>query len=56
MTIGRYARSARWILPFIKSDITDGSFTAGVKGEAQGWKWDLGTVYGRNSFRVRFIT
>jgi iron complex outermembrane receptor protein len=37
-------------LPFIKSDITDGSFSLGVKGNAQGWKWDLGTVYGRNAF------
>jgi len=37
-------------LPLIKSDIDDGSLSAGVKGEAQGWKWDLGTVYGRNSF------
>ena len=37
-------------LPFIKSDISDPSLSVGLKGDAQGWKWDLGTVYGRNSF------
>jgi iron complex outermembrane receptor protein len=37
-------------LPFIKSDIADGSFSAGLKGDASGWGWDLGTVYGRNAF------
>jgi iron complex outermembrane receptor protein len=37
-------------LPFIKSDITDASIAAGVKGETGGWKWDLASVYGRNSF------
>ena len=37
-------------LPFIKSDIGDASFTAGLKGETLGWGWDLGSVYGRNSF------
>jgi iron complex outermembrane receptor protein len=37
-------------LPFIKSEIADGSITAGVKGAAAGWTWDLGTVYGRNAF------
>jgi iron complex outermembrane receptor protein len=37
-------------LPLIKSDIDDGSLSAGVRGEAKGWKWDLGTVYGQNSF------
>ncbi|MEP6494726.1 MAG: TonB-dependent receptor [bacterium] len=37
-------------LPLIKSNIDDGSFSVGLKGAAQGWKWDLGTVYGRNSF------
>ena len=37
-------------LPFIKSDIDDGSFSMGLKGDAKGWKWDLGTVYGHNSF------
>jgi iron complex outermembrane receptor protein len=38
-------------LPFIKSDIDDGSLSVGLNGDAHGWKWDLGTVYGRNSFR-----
>jgi iron complex outermembrane receptor protein len=37
-------------LPFIKSKIDDGSISGGVKGDAAGWTWDLGTVYGRNSF------
>ena len=37
-------------LPLIKSDIVDGSASIGLKGEAKGWKWDLGNVYGRNSF------
>ena len=37
-------------LPFIKSNIADGSLSGGLKGDASGWKWDLGTVYGRNSF------
>jgi iron complex outermembrane recepter protein len=37
-------------LPFIKSDIDDASLSLGVKGSVQGWKWDLGTVYGRNAF------
>ncbi|MEP6780965.1 MAG: TonB-dependent receptor, partial [Gemmatimonadaceae bacterium] len=37
-------------LPFIKSEIDDGSFSVGAKGNALGWKWDLGSVYGRNAF------
>ena len=37
-------------LPFIKSGINDGSISGGVKGDMSGWKWDLGTVYGHNSF------
>jgi iron complex outermembrane receptor protein len=37
-------------LPLIKSDIDDGSLSLGAKGESRGWKWDLGTVYGRNTF------
>ena len=37
-------------LPFIKSKIDDGSISGGLNGDASGWKWDLGTVYGRNSF------
>jgi iron complex outermembrane receptor protein len=38
-------------LPFIKSDIDDGSLTFGLNGTASGWTWDWGTVYGRNSFQ-----
>jgi iron complex outermembrane receptor protein len=37
-------------LPFIKSKIRDGSVSGGVKGDVSGWTWDLGTVYGHNSF------
>ena len=37
-------------LPFIKSDIDDGSGSLGVKGTNAGWQWDLSTVYGRNAF------
>jgi iron complex outermembrane receptor protein len=37
-------------LPFIKSNIGDGSGSVGVRGDARGWDWDLGTVYGRNTF------
>jgi iron complex outermembrane receptor protein len=32
-------------LPFIKSKINDGSISGGLRGDASGWKWDLGTVY-----------
>jgi len=38
-------------LPLIASDILDGSLTAGAKGARYGWKWDLSSVYGSNSFR-----
>ncbi len=38
-------------LPLIESHIWDGSVSAGVKGTAASWDWDLGTVYGRNNFR-----
>jgi len=38
-------------LPLIASRIWDGSLTAGAKGGAAGWRWDLSSVYGRNSFR-----
>jgi iron complex outermembrane receptor protein len=38
-------------LPLIESHIWDGSGSVGVKGSAASWDWDLGTVYGRNSFR-----
>ena len=37
-------------LPFIKSGIHDGSLSLGAKGDAKGWTWDLGTVYGHNAF------
>jgi iron complex outermembrane receptor protein len=37
-------------LPFIKSDIDDGSATVGLKGTTVGWQWDLSSVYGRNAF------
>ncbi|MEO7995796.1 MAG: TonB-dependent receptor [Gemmatimonadaceae bacterium] len=37
-------------LPFIKSDIDDEALSAGMRGTAHNWKWDLGTVYGRNAF------
>jgi len=37
-------------LPFIKSKIVDGSVSGGLKGDIAGWKWDLGTVYGHNTF------
>jgi iron complex outermembrane receptor protein len=30
--------------------INDGSISGGRRGDASGWKWDLGTVYGNNSF------
>ena len=38
-------------LPLIKSEIDDRSLSAGIRGDAGGWNWDLGTVYGRNGFR-----
>ncbi len=37
-------------LPFIKSTIDDASGSVGLKGTFSNWKWNLGTVYGRNSF------
>ena len=37
-------------LPLIHSDIVDASGAVGVKGQAAGWDWDLGTVYGGNQF------
>ena len=36
-------------LPLIETDILDGSLAAGGRGEAAGWRWDLGGVYGGNS-------
>lgn len=38
-------------LPLIGSHIWDYSAAAGFKGVASGWNWDVGSVYGRNSFR-----
>jgi iron complex outermembrane recepter protein len=37
-------------LPEIGSEIWDASGAAGVRGERQGWRWDLSSVYGANSF------
>ena len=37
-------------LPLISSDIADASLSAGVRGVAAGWSWDLGGVYGQNGF------
>jgi iron complex outermembrane receptor protein len=38
-------------LPLIKSNINDVSTFAGVRGALGGWKWDLSSGYGHNSFR-----
>lgn len=37
-------------LPEIGSDILDFSGSAGVRGTMAGWRWDLSTVYGGNTF------
>ena len=37
-------------LPLIQSNIWDGSGAVGIKGVMSGWKYDLSTVYGYNSF------
>jgi len=37
-------------LPLIHSTVIDGSGTIGVKGEASGFRYDLSSVYGRNTF------
>lgn len=37
-------------LPLISSDIADASLSAGVRGVAAGWSWDIGGVYGQNGF------
>lgn len=37
-------------LPLISSDIADASISAGLRGVASGWSWDLGGVYGQNGF------
>ena len=38
-------------LPMIESEIWDASVTGGVKGTVGGWRWDLSTAFGHNSFR-----
>ena len=38
-------------LPLIRSTIIDRSLSAGVKGTAAGWQWDVSSVYGYNGFR-----
>lgn len=41
----------RGFLPFIGSDINDGSLLAGIKGKtASAWNWDVSSVYGGNQF------
>lgn len=40
-------------LPLIGSDIVDASAAFGAKGSMRGWNWDLGGVYGGNSFEFR---
>jgi iron complex outermembrane receptor protein len=37
-------------LPLISSDIADASLSAGLRGVAAGWSWDVGGVYGQNGF------
>lgn len=37
-------------LPIIRSGILDASGAVGLKGNASGWNWDLGSVYGGNQF------
>ncbi len=38
-------------LPLIESHIWNFSEATGLKGDFGGWNWDLGSVYGKNSFR-----
>lgn len=38
-------------LPLINSTIADYSGTLGVRGESSGWRWDLSTQWGQNSFQ-----
>ncbi|MBA4158581.1 MAG: TonB-dependent receptor [Gemmatimonadetes bacterium] len=38
-------------LPEIGSEILDFSGAGGIRGSMQGWRWDLSSVYGGNSFR-----
>jgi iron complex outermembrane receptor protein len=37
-------------LPLIASDIRDGSLALGARGTARNWNWDVGGVFGANSF------
>jgi iron complex outermembrane receptor protein len=42
----------RGFLPYIESEINDGSIIAGFKGKtASAWNWDASTTYGGNQFR-----
>jgi iron complex outermembrane receptor protein len=42
----------RGFLPYIESEINDGSIMAGIKGKTAGaWNWDISSVYGGNQFR-----
>ncbi|MFI5239427.1 MAG: TonB-dependent receptor plug domain-containing protein, partial [Gemmatimonadales bacterium] len=38
-------------LPLIESHLWDVSEATGLKGTTSGWNWDLGSVFGRNSFK-----
>ena len=38
-------------LPIIESHLWDVSEATGLRGTMTGWNWDLGSVFGRNSFR-----
>lgn len=38
-------------LPLIESHLWDVSEATGLRGTTSGWNWDLGSVFGRNSFR-----
>ncbi|HEY7897438.1 MAG TPA: TonB-dependent receptor [Gemmatimonadaceae bacterium] len=38
-------------LPLIESHLWDVSEATGLKGTKGGWNWDLGSVFGRNSFK-----
>ncbi len=38
-------------LPLIESHLWDVSEATGLKGTTDGWNWDLGSVFGRNSFK-----
>jgi iron complex outermembrane recepter protein len=42
-------------LPEIASTIWDMSGSGGLRGSLQGWRWDLSSVYGGNSFRFDVV-